>query len=183
MNEEQVAENTQATPTEAATTSPAQESDVKVEKEATAQPDRTFTRNEVTAILRSRLERANRSLYDKYSVKNADELEALFEKAKNYDALKTERDDFAQKISFMENNIKPDRYEDIKTYFKGKGMVFDGEVLKTLLDTHPEWVNTVVKETSKPQKTTISKLGSEQSSKPNITEKEVAEKLFGMKFR
>ena len=182
MNEEQVAENTQATPTEAATTSPAQEPDVKVEEEATAQPDRTFTRDEVTSILRGRLERANKSLYDKYGVKNAEEFNALFEKAKSYDTLKNERDDFAQKIAFLENNIEPSRYEDIKTYFKGKGMVFDGEVLKTLLDTHPEWVKKIENNINTTPKTTISKLGSEISTKPNVTDKERAEKLFGMKL-
>lgn len=155
-----------------------------VEAQTPAEPkvEKTFTQDELNNIVGERLERAKNSLYEKHGVKNADELEALFEKAKGYEALKTERDDFAQQISFLKNNIKPDRYEDVKTYFKGKEMPFDDETLKSLLITHPEWVNKAEEKTT-PQKTTISKLGSEQSSQPKITEKELAEQLFGMKFR
>lgn len=171
------------------TTIPTADSSVKPESKVVpqvakpvAKPDRTFTRDEVTTILRRRLERANNSLYQKYGVKDANEFNSLLEKAKGYDSLKQERDSFSEKIAFMSNNINPDRYEDIRTYFKGKGMLFDEGVLKGLLESHPEWVTKSESAPVGKPKTTIKVLGTEQSAQPKVTDQQLAEKVFGMKF-
>lgn len=142
------------------------------------QTDRTFTRDEVTKILKKRLDRYQNSVYQKYGVKDVDELDSLFNKAKEYDDIVRSRDEYAEKVAFLSNNINPDKYDDIRTYFKGKGLQFTEDALKQHLETHPEWVKSVV---SRP-KTTITSLGTEQSGQIPIGEKEMAERMFGMKF-
>lgn len=154
-----------------------------VAKPAVAKPDRTFTRDEVTTILRRRLERANNSLYQKYSVKDVNEFNALLDKAKSYDSLKQERDSFSERIAFMSNNINPDRYEDVRTYFKGKGMIFDEGVLKGLLESHPEWVNKAAEPVvNNTPKTTVKVLGTESHPASKPSDQARAEKMFGFKL-
>lgn len=140
-------------------------------------PDRTFTRDEVTAILKKRIDRYQNSVFNKYGVKDAQELDSLFEKAKGYDDLIKTRDELTEKVAFMGNNINPDKYDDIRTYFKGKGLQFTEDALKQHLETHPEWIKQSV--ASKPV-TTIKPIGTEVSPKKAVGEKEMAEKMFGM---
>jgi len=160
---------------------------VKANAKATmqAKPDRTFTRDEVTRILKARLDRYQNGLYGKYGVKNINELDALFEKTKGYDDLVTERDglkstnsELSEKVAFMENNIDPARYDDIKTYFKGKGQIFDSGVLAEMLKTHPEWLKQTPA-VAKPQ-TTFKKIGSPQSTSPIETAEMKEKRIFGI---
>lgn len=139
-------------------------------------PERTFTRDEVTTILKKRIDRYQNSVYRKYGVKNLDEFNSLIDKAKQYDDIVKSRDELTETVAFLRNNINPQKYDDIKTYFKGKGLQFTEDSLKQQLSSHPEWLN---KQISKPT-TTITPVGTEQSGITKTGEKEVAEKMFGM---
>lgn len=138
-------------------------------------PDRTFTRDEVTQILKKRIDRYSNSMYKKYGVKDSAELDSLFEKAKGYDDISRQNSELSEKIAFLSNNINPDRYDDIRTYFKGKGLTFSEDLLKTHLTNHPEWLNksTVAKPT------TVIKVGNESTAKTQSSEKELAKRLYG----
>ena len=145
----------------------------------TQQPDRTFTRDEVTKILRNRLDRYQNSVYKKYGVKNLDEFNSLFEKAKGYDDVIKSRDEALETVAFLRNNINPDKYDDVKTYFKGKGLQFTEDALKQQLESHPEWVIKKAEEVNKKPVTTITPVGT-GSKGPIVTgEKELAKKIFG----
>lgn len=141
------------------------------------QPDRTFTRDEVTKILKRRLDRYQNSVYTKYGVKDSTELDSLFEKAKTYDDIIKARDEALEKVAFMENNINKDKYDDVRTYFKGKGLQFTEDELKRQLETHPEWINKP-QETTKPT-TTITPVGTPSSGPVDKSEHEIAKRIFG----
>jgi len=161
------------TPTAPQETGAGQQSDVK-------QPERTFSRDEVTRILKRRIDRYQKSVFTKYGVKDASEFDSLFQKAKGYDDIVKSKDELAEKVAFLENNINPERYDDVRTYFKGKGLPFTEEGLKTALESHPEWLKQAP-ESAKPSKptTTIRSVGTEPRSPSAKDEKEIAKKLFG----
>lgn len=157
---------------------PAQQASTGTEA-ATQQAEKTYTSEQVTKFIKDRLDRYERSVFKKYGVNDAAGLDSLFEKSKGYDDILRERDEALEKVAFMGNNINPDKYDDIRTYFKGKGLQFTEDALKQHLETHPEWVMKAA--ISKP-KTTIKPLGSEQQSQNPVGEKEIAERMFGMTF-
>ena len=149
----------------------------------TAETQKGFTQEQVNEIVRERLERANNSLYKRYGVENKEGLDTLIQKANSYDlmaeqysGLENERNGLMEKLTFMENNINPDRYDDVRAYFKGKGLNFDKNNLVSEIATHPEWLNQVAKQT------TISTIGTNSGQVPNSeeSEKEIAAKLFGL---
>lgn len=144
------------------------------------QPDRTFTRDEVTRILKRRIDRYQNQMFKKYGVENSEGLDSLFEKAKGYDDILKSRDEYAEKVAFMGNNINPDRYDDIRTYFKGKGLQFSEDELKRQLETHAEWVKQapVQQAPSKPV-TTITPVGTPSNGPVDRSEQEIAKKVFG----
>ena len=142
------------------------------------QPDRTFTRDEVTRILKRRIDRYQNSVLTKYGVKDASELDSLFEKAKGYDDLMNQKNEFEQQVAFLSNNINPDKYDDIKTYFKGKGLQFSNDELKRQLETHSEWLKQAPTAPSKPT-TTITPVGTAQNGPVSTGEKELARKIYG----
>ena len=147
--------------------------------QSTTQPvDRTFTRDEVTQILKKRIDRYQNSVCKKYGVNNLDEITSFIDKAKQYDDVIKTRDELAETVAFLRNNINPDKYDDIKTYFKGKGLQFNEDSLKAQLESHPEWLNKTV---SKPT-TTITPVGTPQTVPTSKSKKEIAEKMFGMEL-
>ena len=148
--------------------------------EPTAEKPKTFTQEQVNKIMRSRIERDRLSFLKRYGVEDRDGLDSLIGKAQAYDIMKeryeargTEIAELKEKLAFMTNNINPDREDDIRAYFKGKGLEFNEESLVNELETHPEWRN-VVQVDNKP-KTTIEVLGVEHRDR-NIPETD-AEKL------
>lgn len=142
------------------------------------QPDRTFTRDEVTKILKKRLDRYQNSMYTKYGVKDSSELDSLFDKAKGYDDLIKERNEALEKVAFMGNNINPDKYDDIRTYFKGKGLQFTEDELKRLLEFHPEWVKQIPVTNNKPI-TTVTPIGTPSNGPVDKSEHDLAKRIFG----
>lgn len=140
---------------------------------------KSFSQDQVNEIVRNRIDR----LYTCYGVKNKQELDDLVGKSQSYDVMKerygdlqVENANLNEKLTFLENNISPDRYDDVRAYFKGKGIDFSGENLIEALATHPEWLNQPKVETPK---TTITTLGNEITYKAREDEKDVASKLFG----
>ena len=143
------------------------------------QPDRTFTRDEVTKILKRRLDRYQNSMYTKYGVKDSTEFDSLFEKAKSYDDLVKSRDEALEKVAFLGNNINPDRYDDIRTYFKGKGLQFTEDELKRQLESHPEWIKQQAPTTNSKPTTTITPIGTPASGPVDRSEHDLAKRIFG----
>lgn len=158
-------------------TEPANKS-VTGQQSAPQQPDRTFTRDEVTKILRNRLDRYQNSVYRKYGVKNLDEFNSLFEKAKGYDDVIKSRDEALETVAFLRNNINPDKYDDVKTYFKGKGLQFTEDALKQQLESHPEWLKKTSSVNQKPV-TTITPVGTGTKGPITTGETELAKKIYG----
>ena len=84
------------------------------------------------------------------------------------------RNEIFEENSFLKNNVNPDRYDDIRTYFKGKGLDFSNESLLEAIKTHPEWINPS-------NATTIKSLGLEEHKKaPDVSEKQIASKFLGV---
>ena len=154
-------------------------------KVAEVQP-KTFTQEQVNKIMRSRLERDRNALLTRYGVKDRDGLDSLIGKAQSYDIMKeryeakeNENYQLKERLAFMSNNINPDREDDIRAYFKGKGLEFNEETLVNELETHPEW-RKVVEVDDKP-KTTIQVLGVEHRDR-NVpeTDYEKRQRIFGV---
>ena len=147
---------------------------------------KTFTQEQVNKIMRSRLERDRLSFLNRYGVKDRDGLDSLIGKAQSYDimkeryiASKTKISELEERLAFMSNGINPDREDDIRAYFKGKGLEFNEEALINALETHPEW-RKVVESDNKP-KTTIEVFGVDHKDR-NIpeTETEKMNRIFGL---
>lgn len=147
---------------------------------------KTFTQEQVNKIMRSRLERDRASFLNRYGVKDRDGLDSLIGKSQSYDIMKeryeagkTRIAELEEKLAFMSNNINPDREDDIRAYFKGKGLEFNEETLVNELETHPEW-RKVVQVDDKP-KTTIEVLGVEHRDRyiPE-TDAEKQRRIFGV---
>ena len=147
---------------------------------------KTFTQDQVNEMIRSRLERDRTSLLNRYGVNDKDGLDELIGKAQSYDimkerfeALKSENAELAEKLAFISNGINPDREDDIRTYFKGKDIEFNGEALASALETHPEWRKVVEQDTA--PKTTIIRLGTDHREvNTSETDEERMKRIFGV---
>lgn len=148
---------------------------------------KTFTQEQVNKIMRSRLDRDRLSFFNRYGVKDRDGLDGLIGKAQSYDVmkeryngLKNENAQLRERLAFVSNGINPDREDDIRAYFKGKGIEFSDEALIQELETHPEWRKVVDTGDSTP-KTTIKALGVEHRDR-NVqeTEAEKRRRIFGI---
>ena len=147
---------------------------------------KTFTQEQVNKIMRSRLERDRMSFLNRYGVKDRDGLDTLIGKSQAYDIMKERYEagkkeiaELKERLAFMSNDISPDREDDIRAYFKGKGLDFNEESLVNELETHPEW-RKVVAVDDKP-KTTIEVLGVEHRDR-NVpeTDAEKQRRIFGV---
>lgn len=156
------------------------------EVKAEESKDGTFTQEQVNDIVRSRLDKAQQRLFNRYGVTNRDELDSLIGKSQSYDVMKekyadleTKNYELEKELAFSKNNINLERQEDIMAYFKGKGIDFNNDNLVNELSTHPEWLNPVKVE-AKP-KTTIETLGSDSTTEmPKVSEKDEMAKVFGL---
>ena len=146
----------------------------------------TFTQEQVNEIVRKRLEKADNKFYSRYGVSKKEELDELVGKAQSYDVMKERYDglvssnkNLTEELTFLKNNINPERYEDVKAYFKGKDLEFNAENLIKELETHNEWLNVIKQETS--PKTTIQTLGTERKVQERIeSDAEKAKRIFGV---
>jgi hypothetical protein len=121
---------------------------------------RTFTQEEVNQLVQDRLGK----VYSKYGMKDADELDEAIGRSQSYEVTKeryesavTEIADLKAQLAFLQNGIDPARYDDVKAYFKGKGLSIDTDSLKSEASTHLEWAM------KKPETTTVAPLGSDKN--------------------
>lgn len=155
--------------------------------EETPTPAKSFTQEQVNEIVRARLNRSTEKFLSKYGCKNETELDELIGKAQaysvmkeRYDGLKNNNDVLNEQVTFMKNNVNPDKYEEVKAYFKGKDMLLNEGTLAEELKTHPYWLNATKTDTT--PKTTIKKLGAEANTPPKRDIHEWASSIFGVKL-
>ena len=181
MQEEEVV--TATTDVETSTT---ENEEVEVE-ENTEQEEtpKTFTQEQVNEMLTARLDRDRKSIYKRYGVEDRSGLDDLIGKAQSYsvmeeryNAIQSEVNSLRESNAFLKNNINPERYDDIRAYFKGKEIPFNEENRKNEIATHSEWVTKSGEEIS--PKTTIQSLGRDVPQKQSENEKENAMKMFGL---
>lgn len=156
-------------------------------------------------------ESAIRELLMKYGVGSNDELDDLFGKGQSYTDLDNDfniqnsyyRDALAEN-ALLKTGISQDRWEDVKLILGGKNLEITPENIESHLASHPEWKgnNAVEKKALTPEMaqgymdnignrmnvvnndkpTTLKKLGNEASPvQPEMTEEELARKLYGFK--
>ena len=109
-------------------------------------------------------------------------MNALVGKAKDYDNLSKKYGELSDKSSelnekylFNTNSIKKDREDDVRTYFKGKGLQLTDENIKEVLKTHAEW-------SSAPVNNPLP-VGNGGAPKVEEDEIDVASRLFGINLR
>lgn len=154
--------------TQETNSSTAEETAVKETPKTETTETKSFTQEMVDEIVRNRLERDRKATFKRYGVADRNGLDGLIGKAQSYDimkeryeGIKTENASLREKMAFITNNINPAREEDVRAYFKGKGIEFNETNLINELATHPEWLN-VVEHNGAPQ-TTIKALGVEHT--------------------
>lgn len=147
----------------------------------------SFTQEQVNQIVRERLDRDRKGIYGKLGVSDDAGLEEIIKKVGDYDGFKSKYDALAsdneslkEKIMFYENGVLPSREDDVRVYFKGKGVAMTSDSLKTALETHPEWLKGAEAPSDGGKKTTVMPIGSAKSEEPKESEQEAAAKLFGL---
>ena len=156
-----------------------------VENTEQEETPKTFTQEQVNEMVKARLDRDRKSIYKRYGVEDRSGLDDLIGKAQSYsvmeeryNAIQSEVNSLRESNAFLKNNINPERYDDIRAYFKGKEIPFNEENLKNEIATHSEWVTKSGEEVS--PKTTIQALGRDVPQKQSENEKENAMKMFGL---
>lgn len=122
---------------------------------------KTFTQEDVDKLVgETRVktrEKTFKYIFDRYGVKDENELDDLVAQAQCYDTFKEEsesekasweqeRNDrdarltqMSEEIALMKSGIDADRYEDAKLILRGKGLEVTLENINAELATHPEW--------------------------------------------
>lgn len=187
-NNQEQAVDTGATSEEQGNLQPTETLENEVKSEGLEEkPQKTYTQEEVNEKIRNRLDRARRSLYAKYGVDDEYGLDVMHGKANDYDKLTSEMQErtnrynqlvdtynnLLEDYSFLVNDIDPAKKEDIKTYFKGKGIDIDADTLKYELATHSDW---------KKNKIIVNNNfgGLKQDTAQPVNEDDIAKKYFGL---
>jgi predicted RNase H-like nuclease (RuvC/YqgF family) len=89
-----------------------------------------------------------------------------------FDELTNQSKDLTKKYALSSRNIRPELYNDIETYFKGKELEINETTLDEELKTHADWC--------KP--TNVTDLGNEYHGADQVSEKELAAKLLGVEL-
>ncbi len=140
--------------------------------------EKTFTKTDVNEIIQRRLKRQKEKFHEQLGVDTDEAVVELVNKLKGYDellnsveTLKTENNALKEKMLFIDNNISKKRYDDVRTYFKGKEIELTTENLLKELKTHPEWLAS-----TKPVQ-----IGSQKQEAPANDEEKIAMRLFGVR--
>lgn len=150
---------------------------------------KTYTQEEVNEKIRARLDRARKSIYQKYGVEDENGLDVMHGKANDYDKMAGELTDrtnkynqladtynqLVEEYAFLKCDVDPNKVEDIKIYFKGKGIEIDEDTLKYEIATHSDW---------KKPRITMESVGTLKNDNRDLgmsEEEYVAKKLFGLK--
>ena len=65
------------------------------------------------------------------------------QKSNDYDNLLAQKNELEKELLFKNNNISSDKIDDVKYFFKGKGIELNAENLTKELETHKEWLSKV----------------------------------------
>lgn len=147
MNEEQ--ENKSGTATDIGGTQPnqgeqGQSQDTKVE----GSQAKSYTDEQLNAMFKDRVDRAKKSteaeILKAYGVGSREELDSLVSAGKKEPEYKSALEKSAQgkeQVAFVLNGIDPEMEEDIRFFFKGKGVELTTETLKAELEggKHRHW--------------------------------------------
>ena len=149
----------------------------------------TFTQEQVNKMISDRLNR----IYKQYGVENKEALDELINGRADYETIKADYDtikadydsikaqydeltasnnELAKKYAFTSRNIKPELYNDIEMYFKGKGVDINETTLDEELKSHDHWFN-------KPS-AVIQPLGAETHQYSEESERKRASRLLGV---
>lgn len=150
-----------------------------------SKPEQMYTASQINEIMRKRVERSHNAFFKRYGVNDLEELDNLVGKAnsyeptkqlydelqKNHDDLTMQHRDLTKRYAYQVKNINPDKFNDIETYFKGKGIDIDENTLDGELKTHKDWVKKVA---------TVENLGSEVAEQTHTDELQEASNIFGV---
>jgi hypothetical protein len=167
---------------EQTSTTPVEQTDVQADPVQEApQQEITYNKQQVIDMMKRRVARSHNAFFQRYGVKDLNELDNLFNEGKSikdeYAKLQLANSELTRTNAFLKNNVNPDKYDDIIAYFKGKGLDFSEDALLQAIGTHPEWL----KPSTIPNTTTIQSLGAEAHINPSVDESEIAAKLLGVK--
>ena len=151
-------------------------------------PEKTFTKSQVNDLMQRRIQRSHQAFFNRYGVKDLNEMDNLFGQASSYGPLKQEFDnltnshnelnnqfkDLVKRYAYKVGNVNPEKTSDIETYFKGKNLEINENTLAEELKTHPEWVTKV---------SSIQPLGAEAQPTPTMDERELASRYFGVNLK
>ena len=149
--------------------------------EAKSQEEEKLTQSQVNDIVTKRLAKQAEGFYKKYGVMDEKGMDDLVGKAKSYDELNKKYNELSEKnamlnekVMFIDNSIRKDREDDVRTYFKGKELPMTDENIKEALKTHNEWANASVNPVA---------VGNSGTPKTEEDEIDLASKLFGVNLR
>lgn len=149
---------------------------------ATEETHRTFTQEELNGIVKERLDRQSAKFLQRLGLESMDGIDEMLEHAKAYAEAQElmaryqlENENLRQEMAFRDNEVNPKKVDDVKAYFKGKGLELTGDSLKEELETHPEW------RIQKPKVTTVRTLSPEKNSPKGDDGWEYAKQLFGLR--
>ena len=180
-NEEEMKQEQTADTAKAEDEAKVTEQTTKEEPQKTEEEEK-FTQSQVNDIVTRRLAKQAEAFYKKYGVNDEEGLNAIVGKAKDYDNLSKKYGELSDKSSevnekylFNTNSIKKDREDDVRTYFKGKGLQLTDENIKEALKTHAEW-------SSAPVNNPLP-VGNGGAPKVEEDEIDIASRLFGINLR
>ncbi len=166
---------------ENAVTTTANENETHENENEVATPStepKMFSQEEVNKLISDRLVKQESRLFKKYGVTSRDDFDLIVGKSQQYDEMKSRFDDLVsqnsemrERLLMIDNNIDPSQVDDLKYYFKGKGIELNDENLKSELTSHPAWV----------KKVDIKPVGVEHKPVNKVeTEEEFMKRVFGI---
>lgn len=166
---------------ENAVTTTANENETHENENEVATPStepKMFSQEEVNKLISDRLVKQESRLFKKYGVTSRDDFDLIVGKSQQYDEMKLRFDDLVsqnsemrERLLMIDNNIDPSQVDDLKYYFKGKGIELNDENLKSELASHPAWV----------KKVDIKPVGVEHKPVNKVeTEEEFMKRVFGI---
>lgn len=152
----------------------------KPQETGESKPERTFTKAEVNELMKKRVGRSHSAFFNRYGVKDLDELDKLFGQSNSYGPLKQQYDeltnshnDLVKKYAYLVNNVDNSRINDIETYFKGKNLQIDEITLAKELKNHPEWAG---------KAGIVQNIGAEATPPIDVDERVEASRIFGVRL-
>lgn len=143
---------------------------------------KALTESEVNDLIQERLKRKEKSILEKLGCETFEECEKNIAKGKKFDEVNSRKNELETLLLFQENNISKEKTDDVRYYFKGKGIDFTEENLKKELETHQEWLESPNKKEDKKENngSNVFKVGGEGSNNDNDDRKEFLSKYFGL---